>query len=159
MCCEKHVQSRHAHDCCRFRGLISARCSSVLYEQPRLTKMQMWYLVERMNVAKERSRGPRFFLGPNRLSQELNDSFQELEYPSDEDEKRVNFRRACHVISGAEGLGLAPLIRPRHINHKAHLYNIAFVAQVRAVVVDVRAFRCRFLKILCPLCFLFARHS
>lgn len=48
----------------------------------------------------------------------------------DEDAKRAQFRRACLVISGAEGIGLAPLIRANHITGKAHLYNIAFVAQL-----------------------------
>lgn len=61
--------------------------------------------------------------------QELNDKFQICDWPG-EDQKRAQFRRACHVISGAEGVGIAPLIRPRHINGKAQLYNIAFVAQV-----------------------------
>ena len=66
-----------------------------------------------------------------RTSQELNDNFKgdEGDWP-DEDVKRAQFRRACLVISGAEGIGLAPLIRPRHINNKAQLYNIAFVAQL-----------------------------
>lgn len=48
----------------------------------------------------------------------------------DEDAKRAQFRRACLVISGAEGIGLAPLIRANHITGKAHLYNVAFVAQL-----------------------------
>ncbi len=63
--------------------------------------------------------------------QELNDKFKGEETdPNDEDPKRARFRRACHVISGAEGIGLAPLIRANHITGKAHLYNIAFVAQL-----------------------------
>lgn len=64
-------------------------------------------------------------------SQELNDKFKGEETdPNEKDPKRAQFRRACLVISGAEGIGLAPLIRANHITGKAHLYNIAFVAQL-----------------------------
>ena len=63
--------------------------------------------------------------------QELNDKFKGEETDLNEkDPKRAQFRRACLVISGAEGIGLAPLIRANHITGKAHLYNIAFVAQL-----------------------------
>lgn len=63
--------------------------------------------------------------------QELNDKFKgEENDPNENDPKRAQFRRACLVISGAEGVGLAPLIRANHITGKAHLYNIAFVAQL-----------------------------
>lgn len=63
--------------------------------------------------------------------QELNDKFKaENTDLKDEDPKRARFRRACLVISGAEGVGLAPLIRANHITGKANLYNIAFVAQL-----------------------------
>lgn len=72
----------------------------------------------------------RVLLSP-RVVQELNDDFKGEDSDSaDGDTRRVSFRRACLVISGAEGIGLAPLIRPRHITGKAHLYNIAFVAQL-----------------------------
>ncbi|CAM9488797.1 unnamed protein product [Scytosiphon promiscuus] len=66
------------------------------------------------------------------LIKELNDRFdvEENDPHEEEDAKRARFRRACLVISGAEGIGLAPLIRANHITGKAHLYNIAFVAQL-----------------------------
>eukprot|EP00903_Cladosiphon_okamuranus_P019699 g18102.t1 len=65
------------------------------------------------------------------LVKELNDNFRgEETVPNEKDPKRAQFRRACLVISGAEGIGLAPLIRANHITGKAHLYNIAFVAQL-----------------------------
>ncbi|CAM9109953.1 unnamed protein product [Ectocarpus sp. 4 AP-2014] len=66
------------------------------------------------------------------LIKELNDKFkgEEVDPTQEEDAKRARFRRACLVISGAEGIGLAPLIRANHITGKAHLYNIAFVAQL-----------------------------
>ncbi|CAM9608766.1 unnamed protein product [Ectocarpus fasciculatus] len=66
------------------------------------------------------------------LIKELNDKFkgEEVDPAQDEDAKRAQFRRACLVISGAEGIGLAPLIRANHITGKAHLYNVAFVAQL-----------------------------
>lgn len=51
------------------------------------------------------------------------------DWPS-EGEKQSQFRRACLVISGASGIGLAPVIQPRHITGKAHMYNTAFVAQL-----------------------------
>lgn len=65
------------------------------------------------------------------VKKELNDNFKGDETDSsEEDVKRAPFRRACLVISGAEGVGLAPLIRANHITGKAHLYNVAFVAQL-----------------------------
>lgn len=66
------------------------------------------------------------------LRQELNDKFdvEETDPHEEGDAKRARFRRACLVISGAEGIGVAPLIRANHITGKAHLYNIAFVAQL-----------------------------
>ena len=70
-------------------------------------------------------------LPPPQQTQELNDRFKGEETdPNEEDPKRARFRRACLVISGAEGIGLAPLIRANHITGRAHLYNIAFVAQL-----------------------------
>ncbi|CAM9256587.1 unnamed protein product, partial [Hapterophycus canaliculatus] len=66
------------------------------------------------------------------LIKELNDNFdvEETDPHEEGDAKRARFRRACLVISGAEGIGVAPLIRANHITGKAHLYNIAFVAQL-----------------------------
>lgn len=64
-------------------------------------------------------------------TQELNDRFKGDDVdPNEEDVKRAPFRRACLVISGAEGVGVAPLIRANHITGRATLYNIAFVAQL-----------------------------
>lgn len=64
-------------------------------------------------------------------TQELNDRFKGDDVdPNEEDEKRAPFRRACLVISGAEGVGVAPLIRANHITGRSTLYNVAFVAQL-----------------------------